>query len=66
METPKVICPVCGGEVMSDNCLFADVYVDESVEGYIGTCEKCGETVEYVIKYPHLAPKIETVDHYKD
>lgn len=66
MKEQKVICPVCGGEVKEDECLLSDIFENESVEACIGTCEKCGETVEYDRVYPHKDYKIEIVDHYKN
>lgn len=66
METPKVICPVCGGEVKEVDCYDHGIYLDETVEHYTGICQKCGETVDYDFIYPHKNPKIEIIDHYKD
>ena len=66
METPKVICPVCGGEVREDDCYDIIVNIDETIERYIGTCKQCGETVDYEYTYPHLDAKVEIIDHYKD
>lgn len=66
MEIPKVICPVCGGEVKEDDYYDYDIYEGVTVKHYIGTCKQCGETIEYDYVYPHLDPIIEIVTHYKD
>lgn len=66
MEIPKIICPVCGGEVRDKGCLDKGIGYEDSWEHFIGTCKKCGETVEYDYIYPHKDCKIEITDHYKD
>jgi hypothetical protein len=66
IEIPKVICPICGGEIREDDCYDITINKDETIENYIGTCKKCGETVEYDFTYPHKDCKIKIVDHYKD
>jgi C4-type Zn-finger protein len=66
MEEQKVICPVCGGEVKEIVIIASERYIDETIEECVGTCEECGEIIEYERTYPRKNWKIEITDHYKD
>ena len=57
-------CPVCEGEVTWQDTYDCEFYHDIYVERCTGTCDECGEEVDYDIIYPLGKPNFEIISHY--